>query len=69
VGTLGDASALVDVEEDVVDVLGGGDEGLVVCLGHCLHYAGGGEVGHGPQTLADGAQLDVELDFAELQRD
>jgi hypothetical protein len=34
VGVLGHAPALISVQEDVIDVEGGGDEGLVVCGGN-----------------------------------
>ena len=74
VGVLGHAAALVGVEEDVVDVQGGRDEGLVV---RGLHLEGRGavgvlqarQVGHGPEALVDRAKIDVDADLVVLEGD
>ena len=68
VGVLGHTSALIGVEEDVVDVEGSGDEGLVVGGGD---LGGGGvvEAGHGPQALLNGADVKVDLDLVVLKSD
>ena len=69
VGVLGHTSALIGVEEDVVDVEGSCDEGLVVGGGDL----GGGccvvEAGHGPQALLNGADIKVNLDLVVLKSD
>jgi hypothetical protein len=71
VGVLGHTPALVGVQEDVVDVKGGSDEGLVVGRGD-LHGRGGAGVvqgGHSPQALLDGADIKVNLDLVVLKSD
>jgi hypothetical protein len=69
VGVLGHTPALIGVEEDVVDVEGGGDEGLVVSGGD-LHGGGGVVEGaHGPQALLDRADIKVDLDLVVLKSD
>ena len=74
VGVLGHASALVGVQEDVVNVEGGGNEGLVVS-GDDLATGGGADAGtagqgaDGPQALVNGANVEVDLDFVVLEGD
>ena len=69
VGVLGHTPALIGVEEDVVDVEGGGDEGLVVSGGD-LHGGGGVvERAHGPQALLNRADIKVDLDLVVLKGD
>ncbi len=69
VGVLGHLAALVGVEEDEVDIDGGSNKGLLVGSGdsHRGGRTGGGEGGHGPEALANGAEIDVNLDFVILQ--
>ena len=72
VGVLGHAPALVSVQEDVVDVQGCGNEGLIVCGGNAA--TGGGAVGvvqrtDSPQALIDGADIEIDLDFVVLKGD
>ena len=68
-GVLGHASALVGVEEHVVDVQRGGDQGLVIS-GVELAVAGGLREGaDSPQALVDGANVEVNLDLVVLQGD
>jgi hypothetical protein len=70
VGVLGHAPALIGVQEDVIDVEGGGDKGLVVCGGNtttesfalCLV-----ERTNSPQALIDGADIEIDLDFVVLE--
>jgi len=66
VGVLCHLAALIRVQEDIVDVEGGGNKGLLVsrCAGHCA--ACGGEGVHGPQALTNGAEIDVDLDLVIL---
>jgi len=76
VGILGHASALISVQEDVVDVEGGSDEGLVV--GSIDTAAGTRSTGvgiaaaeraDGPQALIDGTNIEVNLDLVVLKGD
>jgi len=69
VGVLGHTSALIGVEEDVVDVEGSGDEGLVVGGGDLDGGGGVVEAGHGPQALLNGADIKVNLDLVVLKSD
>ena len=69
VGVLGHTSALIGVEEDVVDVEGSGDEGLVVGRGDLGGGGGVVEAGHGPQALLNGADIKVNLDLVVLKSD
>ena len=74
VGVLGHAPALVGVQEDVVNVEGGGNEGLVVS-GDDLATGGGADAGaavqgaDGPQALVNGADVKVDLDLVVLEGD
>ena len=72
VGVLGHASALISVQEDVIDVEGCGDEGLVVCGGNTTAIRTAvcvAERTNGPQALVDGADIEVDLDFVVLEGD
>jgi hypothetical protein len=69
VGVLGHTPTLIGVEEDVVDVEGSGDEGLVVSGGD---LDGGNSVVegvHSPQALLNGADVKVDLDLVVLKSD
>ncbi len=71
-GVLGHAAALVGVEEDVVDVEGGSDKGLVVGGGDLETGAAGrrvvaAEVADGPQALVNGSKVDVDADLVVLE--
>ena len=69
VGVLGHPAALISVQEHVVDVQGGGNQGLVVG-GHGLGgTAGAVQVVHGPQALINGADVKVDLDLVVLKSD
>ncbi len=70
VGVLGHTPTLIGVEEDVVDVEGGGDERLVVGGGHLNGRAGEAvEAGHSPQALLNGTDIKVDLDLVVLKSD
>jgi hypothetical protein len=71
VGVLGHTSALIGVQEDVVDVEGCSDEGLVVGGGDLDSGSGAGVVqgGHGPQALLNRADIKVNLDLVVLKGD
>ena len=67
VRVLSHLAALVSVEEDIVDVEGGRNKGLLVGDGG----RDGGSVGlregrDGPEALADGADIKVDLDLVVL---
>jgi len=70
VGVLGHTATLISVQEHVVNIERGGDEGLVVGRGHAL--ADGiraGELTNGPQALINRADVKVDLDFVVLKSD
>ena len=68
VGVLCHLAALVSVEEDVVDIEGSSNKGLLVSNGGGDGTdSGGSSKGlDGPETLTDGAEIDVDLDFVVL---
>jgi hypothetical protein len=68
VGVLGHLAALIRVEEDVINIEGGGNKGLLVSLGHRLGASGdtSGKGLDGPEALANGAEIKVDLDFVVL---
>ena len=67
-GVLGHLSALIGIQEDEINVDGGGNKGLLVGSGDSL----GGRVGDvsqrldGPQALTNRSEIDVNLDFVIL---
>jgi hypothetical protein len=67
VGVLGHTPTLIGVEEDVVDVEGSGDEGLVVSRGNLDGTSA--QAGHSPQALLNGADIKVDLDLVVLKSD
>ena len=69
VGVLGHAPALVGVEEDIVDIQRGGNEGLVVGGVDLGGARGGGQRADSPEALVDGADVEVDLDFVVLKGD
>jgi hypothetical protein len=66
VGVLGHLAALIRVEEDIVDIEGGSNEGLLVRNSGGDSSLGANEGLDGPEALADGADVEVELDFMIL---
>jgi len=67
VGVLGHAPALVSVQEHVVDVEGGSNQGLVVSGIELLVAAGGSDGTDSPQALVNGADVKVNLDLVVLE--
>ena len=67
VGVLGHAPALVGVQEHVVDVEGGSNQGLVVSGIELLVAAGGSNGTDSPQALVNGANVQVNLDLVVLE--
>jgi len=68
VRVLGHLAALIRVEEDIVDVEGSRHQGLLVRDRgrHRAARVGGREGLHGPQALADRADVQVDLDLVVL---
>ena len=71
VGVLGHLAALIRVEEDVINIEGGGNKGLLVSLGHRLGASGdtSGKGLDGPEALANGAEIKVDLHLVVLESD
>jgi len=68
VGVLGHLAALIRVEEDVVDVEGRGNKGLLVGGRHRLGAGGTSLEGlDGPEALTNGAEVDVDLHLVVLE--
>ena len=69
VGVLSHLAALIRVEEDIVDVEGSGNEGLLVGRGSGDGRGGGAgsEAGHSPEALTDGAEINVDLHLVVLE--
>jgi len=65
VGVLGHTSTLISVQEDIVNVEGSGDEGLVVSRGNLDGTSA--QAGHSPQALLNGADIKVDLDLVVLK--
>jgi len=71
VGVLCESTALIGVEEDVVNIEGSSNQGLVVCGGGGLGTRAlrAGNVLNSPEALVDGAQVQVDLDLVVLEGD
>ena len=69
VGVLGHSAALVGVQEHVVDVERGSNQGLVVRRGALGRAAGAAQVLHGPQALINWADVQIDLDLVVLKGD
>ena len=69
VGVLGHLAALVSVEENVVDVEGGSNKGLLVSSSDGLgaSTSAGGKGLDGPQALTNGAEINVDLHLVVLE--
>ena len=68
VGVLGHLAALVSVQENIVNIEGGSNKGLLV--GHRRGHGGAirlGQRGNRPQALTDGAEIKVDLHLVVLQ--
>jgi hypothetical protein len=64
---LGELSALISIKEDIVDVKGGSNKGLLVSLGNSDGTGGGGsQSSDGPEALTNRTEIDVDLDFVVL---
>ena len=68
VGVLRHLPALISVEEDVVNVEGGRNKGLLVGSGNRYgRGAGRGNAVNRPEALTDGAKIEVDLDLVVLE--
>ena len=67
VGVLRHLPALISVEEDVVNVEGGGNKGLLVRGGNRDSSGRSANAVYGPEALADGAEIKVDLDLVVLE--
>ena len=65
-GVLGHLAALIRVEENVVDVEGGSNKGLLVSLADGLGASLLGEVTNSPEALTNGAEINVDFYFVVL---
>jgi hypothetical protein len=66
VGVLGELSAFIGIQEDIVDVERGCNKGLLVCPGDRKGSTVSGQVLDCPQALTNRAEIDVNLDFVKL---
>ena len=68
VGVLGHLSALVSIQEDEINVDGGGNKGLLVSSGDSLgrRTGDGSQVLDSPQALTNRSEVDVNLDLVIL---
>jgi hypothetical protein len=68
VGVLRHLSAFISVEENVIDVEGSSNKGLLVSKGgrDGTSGRGGSEGLDRPENLTDGAEINVDLDFVVL---
>jgi hypothetical protein len=76
VGILSHASALIGIQEDVVNIERGSDKRLIVgsvdtttASGACRVVAAAAERTNSPQALIDGTNIEVNLDFVILKSD
>ena len=67
VGVLCHLAALVSVKEDIVDIEGSSNEGLLISSGDRLSARGGNKGLDGPEALTDGAEVKVDLYFVVLE--
>jgi hypothetical protein len=68
VGVLGHLSALIGIQEDEINVDGGSNKGLLVSSGNSHGSTGvaSNDVLDSPQALANGSEIDVNLDLVIL---
>ena len=68
-GVLGHLSALVSVQEDEINVDGGGNKGLLVGSGDSQRDTGGvaNDISDSPQALTNGSEVDVDLNLVVLE--
>ncbi len=67
VGVLRHLPALIRVEEDVINVEGRGNKGLLVGSGNRDGARGGSRIADGPEALTNGAEIEVDLHLVVLE--
>jgi len=67
VGVLGHSAALIGIQEDIVNVEGGSNKGLVVGSGDLTRSRRAVKRSDGPQALVNGANVKVDLDLVVLE--
>jgi len=67
VGVLGHLSALISVEEDVIDIERGSNKRLLVGIGNRDSSPRGDELTYSPEALTNGAEVEVDLDLVVLE--
>ena len=68
-GVLSHLAALVSVEEDIVDIEGGSNKGLLISSRDRLDTVGAIEGLDSPEALTDGAEINVDLHLVVLESD
>jgi len=68
-GVLSHLAALISVEKDIIDIEGGGNEGLLVSSRDRLDAVSTIEGLDSPEALTDGAEIDVDLHLVVLESD
>ena len=66
-GVLGHLSALVSIQEDEIDIDGGGNKRLLVSIGDGLRSSRGSERLNSPQALTNRSEVNVDLDLVVLE--
>jgi len=67
VGVLGHLTTLIRIEEDVVHVEGGSNQGLLVSRRHGLNAGSARKSTDSPEALTNGAEVDVDLHLVVLE--
>jgi len=67
VGVLGHLSALISVEEDVIDIERGSNKRLLVGIGNRDSSRSGSKSTYSPEALTNGAEVEVDLDLVVLE--
>jgi hypothetical protein len=67
VGVLGHSAALIGIQEDIVNVEGGSNKGLVVGSGDLARSGRAVKRTDSPQALVNGANVEVDLDLVVLE--
>lgn len=63
---LGKLASLIGIQEDIVDVEGSSNKGLLVSSGHSLVSGGSRDVLDSPEALANRTEINVNLNFVVL---
>ena len=69
VGVLGHLATLIRIKEDVVNIEGGSNKGLLIGLGNRDSAGGTGKGLDGPEALTNRLEIDVDLDLVVLEGD